>query len=411
MKIKRSLYSLGLVWVLLIGASFWWNHTSALKAHHETALLAARSFFDQIVITRQWNAAHGGIYAPVTVDNRPNPYLVAPFRDITVNDNLKLTMINPAFMTRQISEMAQKREGTRFHMTSLKPIRPQNKPTAQEESLLKEFENGKKEAGFFIQDEGKNFFFYMAPLRTEKSCLTCHAKQGYSEGDIRGGISVTMPFATYYHISPLVVAHVVIGLLGLTGIFFFGFKLNRAYDKIKNQAVFDALTDIPNRRNFSERILRECRINQRLKHPLSLIMCDIDNFKAYNDSYGHIEGDTCLRKVAKSIKNALDRPGDFCARYGGEEFVVILPDTPLKGARYTAEKIREAVEDLKIPHEKSTPLQTITLSLGIATSYETDTISADDLTKYADKALYRAKEKGKNRVESFSDVFNDSMDT
>lgn len=407
MEIKKSISIVGAIWLLLIAASFGWNYTSARQAQKKIALFAARSFFDQIVIARKWNAGHGGVYVPITEDNRPNPYLDIPLRDIDVNDQLKLTKINPAYMTRQLAEIAMRQDGIQFHITSLKPIRPQNKPTDREEKLLKEFENGTKETGFLIKDGGENYFFYMAPLITENSCLSCHAKQGYSAGEVRGGISVTLPFSMDGPIFALLFAHLGIGLLGLIGIVFSVTKLSNAYKEVQQQAVFDALTGIPNRRNFSESLLRENKRSRRLQLPLSVIMCDIDNFKTYNDTYGHDEGDNCLKQVAKKIEQSLDRPGDFCARYGGEEFVIILPNTTLEGAQHIAEKIRLAVENMKIPNERSLPFQTITLSLGIATSYETDEIPAEDLMKYADKALYRAKEKGKNRVESCSDIYSE----
>jgi diguanylate cyclase (GGDEF)-like protein len=164
------------------------------------------------------------------------------------------------------------------------------------------------------------------------------------------------------------------------------------------------LTGIPNRRSFSESILREFNRSRRSREPLSLIMCDIDQFKAYNDMYGHDKGDDCLRRVAQSLEKSLQRPGDFCARYGGEEFVIILPNTALDGAKYIAEKIRLAIETMKITHEKSYPLQVITLSLGIATSEATKLVSYEELIKQADKALYKAKEKGRNQVASYSEM-------
>lgn len=166
----------------------------------------------------------------------------------------------------------------------------------------------------------------MASLETEEACLKCHARQGYREGDIRGGISVTFPFIPRTPDMALIIGHALIGLLGVSGIVIFGTKLNRAYESMRSQAVTDALTGIPNHRSFSDRILTEFERSQRCEHPLSVIMGDIDNFKCYNDTYGHRTGDKCLREVAQAINKTLKRPGDFCARYGGEEFVVICPD-------------------------------------------------------------------------------------
>ncbi len=379
--------------------SFLWNYSSAKKGQETIAFQTARSFFDQIVITRRWNAGHGGVYVLINDDTHPNPYLEDPLRDIEVNRNLKLTKVNPAFMTRQIAEIAAQQKGIYFHITSLKPIRPENKPTAREEKALKSFETGRKEIGEIITGESGKYFFYMAPLITEKGCLKCHAKQGYKEGDIRGGISVTLPFLPILPLMSLIIGHFTIGLSGICGIVFFGVKLDKAYKKIKQQAVIDALTDIPNRRSFSEQILREFRDSRRNKLPLSVIMCDIDNFKSYNDTYGHNKGDECLKQVAQIIKSTLQRPRDFCARYGGEEFVIILPDTSREGAVSVAEEIRENIQNTKIPHPKSLPLGVVSLSLGVSTMPSDVFISPEELVKQADKALYMAKQKGRNRIE------------
>ena len=389
---------------MIIIASFSWNYTNAIKEQEQIVLQSSRSFFNLIEITRLWNSRHGGLYAPITEKNQPNSYLDIPIRDIEVNDKLKLTMVNPAYMTRQISEIAMKQGGVQFRITSLKPIRPQNKATAREEKFLKEFEKGKKEIGVFIKEGDKKSYFYMAPLKVKKSCLKCHAKQGHKEGDIRGGISIKSPFLMKISILPLLSGHIVIGLFGLFGIVIAGGKLTRAYGTIKKQAVFDELTGIPNRRSFSEVILVEYKRYQRSHEPLSIIMCDIDNFKIYNDTYGHGSGDLCLKKVAQMVIATLERPGDFCARYGGEEFIIVLPHTTLDGAMHIAEKIRSNIEKIGIPNKNSLPAQVVTISLGVTTSGKPVLISQDELIKQADMALYKAKEKGRNQVQSYDDV-------
>ena len=201
----------------------------------------------------------------------------------------------------------------------------------------------------------------------------------------------------------LMLGHIGISLFGIIGIVIFGITLNKAYETIQRQAVIDALTGIPNRRSFSEQLLREFRRSKRDKYPLSIIMCDVDNFKSYNDTYGHLKGDECLKAVAKVIDKSVNRPSDFCARYGGEEFVVILPNTALKGAVDVAEKIRTNIQKIGIEHIKSLPLQVVSLSLGV-TSMETKTsMSHEELVNKADKALYMAKEKGRNRIEVISE--------
>jgi len=397
MGIKRNLAIISLIWMLLVAASFAWNYRNARDEQKRISLQSARSFFDQILITRKWNARHGGVFVPVNETTRPNPYLNNVGRDIKVDDSLTLTKVNPAFMTRQISEIAQEQGGIQFHITSLKPIRPANMPTERERAALLAFEGGVKEVGEFIGNGPEKGFFYMAPLITGKECLKCHARQGYVEGDIRGGLSVTLPFVMDIPLQSLGLGHFVIWLVGLGGIVGLGLKLNAAYEIIKNQAVLDSLTGIPNRRSFSESLLREFKLSQRNHNVFAVLMIDIDNFKKFNDTYGHVAGDECLIKVAAEIKKSLLRPGDFCARYGGEEFVVILSDTPLAGGEYVAERIRHNIEKLQIPHV-SAPHKIVTLSLGVVALTD-GVFTHEELVKHADLALYRAKENGRNRVE------------
>lgn len=399
---KRNIVAVCLVWTSLTVVSFFWNYTNLRSEQHRLALQSARSLFQQIVLFRLWNANHGGVYAPATADTKPNPYLDVPMRDIRVNSTLTLTMINPAYMTRQVSELAARMNDIRFHITSLKPIRPENQATDIEKLFLAEFESGVSEKGMIIQNGSKASFFYMAPLRTDNTCLKCHQKQGYRAGDIRGGISITLPYLPSIPLFILTAGHFAVLIAGVLGIFFSGIKLTHAYELIKRQAVFDALTGIPNRRSFSERILTEFSRSHRDGSQLSLIMIDIDNFKLYNDTYGHGKGDECLMTVAKVIDNSLRRPADFCARYGGEEFIIILPGTDKNGAISVAENIRINIEALEIPHERSIPAGRVTISLGTATLETRETRSYETLLKMADDALYIAKSRGRNRVEAFT---------
>ncbi len=400
---KKNIFIVCAIWAAITASSFFWNYRNALSEQRSLAFQTARSCFQQIVLFRSWNAAHGAVFVPVTKYSQPNPYLQVPLRDIKVNKALTLTQVNPAYMTRQLSEIALIRDGIKFHITSLKPIRPGNRATPIEEAALKNFEKGSTEEGAIINNGEGKAFFYMAALRTEASCLKCHAVQGYREGDIRGGISVILPYIPRIPLLMISAVHLFMLSAGLLGLVLAGFKLSDAYAVIRRQAVFDALTGIPNRHSFSERILTEYNRSLRDSYPLSIIMGDIDNFKLYNDTYGHAAGDECLRSVAKSIEKSLKRPGDFCARYGGEEFIIILPATDQSGAVKIADEIRDNIFNLKIPHEKSIPAQLVTISLGVATKNTGEIIAHDGLLKMADDALYIAKEKGRNRVEHYTE--------
>jgi len=162
------------------------------------------------------------------------------------------------------------------------------------------------------------------------------------------------------------------------------------------------LTGIPNRRNFDGFIDLEWRQAIRGGAPLSLIMIDIDNFKEYNDTYGHHAGDKCLKQVAKLLSASLKRPRDLLARYGGEEFVIVLPGTDEIGAYLIAKLLRSQIEALKIAHSSSSASKYVTISLGVATITPIKNSRPEEIIKKADQALYQAKQEGKNQVNVFN---------
>lgn len=178
-------------------------------------------------------------------------------------------------------------------------------------------------------------------------------------------------------------------------------KLHEANELLRHLSSVDGLTGVNNRRSFDERFEIEWQRSIQNSTPLSLIMLDIDCFKSFNDTYGHQGGDECLKQVAKTIFNVLEKPLDGVYRYGGEEFSVILPETTKEGAQIVAEKIRIAIEKLEIPHASSTVSEWVTISLGTATTVPTKCTPWTDLVAAADKALYRAKNEGRNCVRSY----------
>ncbi|MEG4043849.1 PleD family two-component system response regulator [Microcoleus sp. Pol17_C1] len=167
--------------------------------------------------------------------------------------------------------------------------------------------------------------------------------------------------------------------------------------ELQRLASLDSLTGVANRRQFNESLNREWQRMAREQLPLSLILGDIDYFKKYNDTYGHLAGDFCLQQVAQAISRAIKRPADILARYGGEEFAVILPNTKAEGSLKVAEAIRHEVLNLKIAHAQSAVNQYVTLSLGVFSVVPQDTSDPSILVAAADKGLYEAKEQGRNR--------------
>jgi two-component system chemotaxis family response regulator WspR len=170
--------------------------------------------------------------------------------------------------------------------------------------------------------------------------------------------------------------------------------LNVELLKLANQ---DGLTGLANRRYFDGRFLEEWARASRGKKFISLLMMDVDHFKRFNDRFGHIEGDICLQKIAAAIGRIVVRPGDIVARYGGEEFIAALPETDPEGAIHVAEKMRETVQSLKIPHCGDIDAF-VTISLGVASAIPPQGADPGILVKLADACLYQAKERGRNRA-------------
>jgi diguanylate cyclase (GGDEF)-like protein len=174
--------------------------------------------------------------------------------------------------------------------------------------------------------------------------------------------------------------------------------LEQANQMLSRFSYLDAVTGIANRRNFDDCLELEWRRVRREGAPLSLIMVDIDHFKAFNDTYGHQQGDECLKAVAQALRRSLHRPGDLCARYGGEEFAAILPGTDAEGALQVAEGLRASVEGLGLLHASSAVAATVTVSVGVGIALSGDESTPQSLLRAADKALYDSKRAGRNRV-------------
>ncbi|MGB3201867.1 MAG: diguanylate cyclase, partial [Nodosilinea sp.] len=164
------------------------------------------------------------------------------------------------------------------------------------------------------------------------------------------------------------------------------------------RADIDGLTQIPNRRRFDEYLVQQWQEMAREQSPLAIVLCDIDAFKIYNDTYGHLAGDTCLMQVATVLRHCLHQAGDLIARYGGEEFVAVLPRTTLAEAQVVAQRIQREVLGLRIPHQHSPVAPVVTVSIGVAGTIPQPPASGADLLQRADEQLYQAKRLGKNQI-------------
>ncbi len=206
------------------------NLTGTHRQYRELATVMGRSFFQTILATREWNAELGGVYGRVSDRLQPNQYLDDPLRDVVTTQGLRLTKINPAYMTRMVSEILDNREGIKIHITSLRPIRPENRADEWEAGALAAFEKGVREQTTLVRSSDAGTFRYMAPLLVDTPCLTCHARQGYKAGDVRGGISVTFSYAPFQaaitaHDREIVLIHIFFLVAGFAIIHFLGSKL------------------------------------------------------------------------------------------------------------------------------------------------------------------------------------------
>lgn len=547
-RIRNYAWYFTAAWTLLLLSSAVFSFKNNKETLTKLAQSEARTAIERDILYRSWGSSHGGVYAPVTDKSPPNPYLAhLTERDISTPSGRKLTLINPAYMTRQVYELA-KGKGTFVgtgHLTSLNPIRPENTPDPWERKALESFGKGIREVNEMVQVAGQPFMRLMRAFETEQSCLECHASQGYKVGDIRGGLSVTLPVqplidATQKQLFGNLAAHGATWLLGLgmaglgtwqlvrrdraqkqledaqasslsmlnatlestadgilvtdqngqiarwnqkfidlwripaellntqikypvtnhiksqmtqpeefykrvmdlynnpeessidtlhlvDGRFFRRFSqpqrigntvvgrvwsfsditdqkraeksLEESNRKLEILSTTDGLTGIANRRCFDETLAQEYARHARSGAELSLILLDIDHFKAFNDCYGHVAGDACLRQLGRVMADNAARAADLPARYGGEEFACILPETGSSGAVLIAEKIRESIQNLAISHTGSSAAEYVTASLGVVTVTCTVGGSVVDIITQADDLLYQAKANGRNRVE------------
>lgn len=236
---KNYIIIISLFLIMAAGVSLNYSLGLTEHRHEDLATATGRSFFQAFVAARKWNAEHNGVYVPVTETFQPNPYLVDPLRDVTTTAGMKLTKVNPAYMTRLISAILQKKEDIQVHITSLNLLRPANKPDDWEKQALEKFEKAVPEAHAILKSDGKPVFRYMAPLFIEQSCLKCHGKQGYKLGDVRGGISVSFSYVPFQKIiagdrRQLISLHFSFLLIGLGITYFLGRKLMRRVNELQN---------------------------------------------------------------------------------------------------------------------------------------------------------------------------------
>ncbi len=395
--IKRHGRYLFLAWTIIVLISLGYN----IHTHHrnmlQEAALEAKTYYELNMYYRVVLAQFGGIYVPIA-KVQPNPYLPVLDRDITTNNGVQLTLVNPAYMTRIVFDTIKSKSKLPVinKITSLKSLNPVNNPDEWEKKALLSFEKGQEEASEVTAIDGRPYLRLIKPFITEEGCLKCHGHQGYKPGDIRGGISIAVPLQPYYEAEKLtqkttIATHAILWLVVSLGLFLFTrktLKNTRTYEETRILALYDPLTRLANRRLLDIEFEKSFAKAKRYGNQLSAIMADIDYFKEYNDTHGHEAGDVVLTKIAGIFLGEI-RETDLAVRYGGEEFFILLPQTSPAEAGEIAERIRKSVEEGA----------GLTVSLGIS-AYRKEMKDREEIIREADDALYRAKQNGRNRVEA-----------
>lgn len=380
------------------------------------------TLFDNIVTVRKWSSDHGAIYVKAHEGIEPNPYLEN--NHTYTKDNELLIKVNPAWMTRQLSEMSNKTEKYYFKITSSDPINPINTPDDFEKKALKDLEKNKDKEFYTNIEQDK--YNLLGSLKVEPSCLECHAHQNYKVGDIIGGLRISVPTDSYKQNIEILESKTnflftITIITSFVFIFIIVFTINSIYSReinitklnktlekkvnIRTKELRDAnkklieistkdyLTNIPNRRHFFEIGTKSLHIAKRESIHLSVICIDIDFFKNINDTYGHNIGDEILKLISKNM-NEYIRKSDILARIGGEEFAILLNNTNEENAFVLAEKIRTQVESSIYKNDKIEIKTTISLGISQLRAEDDD---LDSIIIRADKALYEAKNTGRNK--------------
>lgn len=391
------------VFIIGIFIGIFFNHRQLF--YHQVEL-RAKTLLSALHIIRQWNANYGGVYVEKKLGVKNDPYQPNP--ELPAADGRVLTLRNPAFMLKEISEAAREFNWFSLHLSSLQPLDPDNQPDDFEKTALANFTQGMDEYCAMEKKEDRTFYRAAKALWVEEGCMHCHAAQNFRLGEIRGALAVKFEITDLVQelerdkkILILLSLSAIVALLGV--IYYLVVRLMRkikeAQLKLVELATIDDLTGLYNRRYFYDRFNQEIERARRYQHFLSCLILDLDDFKRVNDTYGHLVGDQVLQEIAQIVRDNC-RASDLPARFGGEEFILLLPETDPQGALIIAERLRELIARHEIRGPNGLTIG-VTASFGVASlsPSELNTLgSGEKLIQRADGALYQAKQSGKNQV-------------
>lgn len=362
---------------------------------------------------RAWGSKHGGVYVPVSEESKPNPYLYdLSERDLVTPSGRQLTLLNPAYMLRQLMDDYSELYGVKSKITSLMPLNPNNAPDAWEITALKTFKEGKTELFEVTELDRQPYLRLIRPITTHAKCLHCHLQEGV--GELNGAVSISVPLGNYMAaaLEKKQNLFIILGLIWLVGVVVIWVgnrhKQQRMQDQIKyenkiwKQANFDILTGLSNRNFFVDRLNYAMKSAGREKTQLAMLFIDLDNFKNVNDIRGHETGDQLLKEAGRRLTTCV-RSADVVSRLGGDEFTIILPE--IKGIKSAEQVAKKILASLAKPFQLNGIEAHLSASIGI-TIFPQDGQDAGTLLQHADTAMYQAKAAGRNTYRYFTWTMN-----
>lgn len=400
----------------LVLYSYQWNVDNLYREKLTLALDEARSIWNKDAAFRKWATLHGGLYVKPDERTPPNPYLAhIPNRDVVTSDGTQLTLMNPAYMMRQMTEEFEKTYGVKGKITGKVQLNPLNKPDAWQDKVLTLFEQG--EAREFYEQQSINetpYLRYMKPMFMTQGCVKCHGHLGFKDGDLRGGVSVSIPLQPYFSAAGesqqgIWQTHLAIWIVGVIAILVIALLIQHLLTRMAHESMHDELTGLPNYKLFKNRLEQAFRQYQRDPQRLfAVCFLDLDEFKNLNDSRGHTMGNMLLQSLAIRLQSQV-RPTDTLARLGGDEFTLLLEEIEDVDAviRVIERVLRSFSEPFQIQQDEIFSSASVGICL-VSGDYQ----SAQEVLRDADIAMYKAKEEGQGRKFVFNpDLRQHAMET